>query len=81
MGKYAFEDNVRLTDGRLDKFELNKMEVGQSCLIPLKERVIDGVPKMVPADGINIKLANAAYAPMKFRKKRTEAGVRVFRTE
>lgn len=85
MGKYQLEDNVPVPNGRagpkLDKFGLREMQVGQSFLIPLKDRTIKGKLKRVPADGFNVKMANEVYAPMKFVRKRTEDGVRVFRVE
>lgn len=85
MGKYQFEDNVAVPNGRagpkLDKFELKEMKVGQSFLIPYVKRSIRGKDKQVPEAGFNVKMANKVYAPMVFTKKRMADGVRVFRTE
>lgn len=83
MPKYAFTDAVPLpTSNRdtLSKFELDKMAVGNSFLIPMAKRR-DG--KMAPADGFNVKAANARFAKQgfEFSKKKTPDGLRVYRVK
>ena len=85
MGKYAFDDNVPVSNGRsgpkLDKFGLGDMKVGQSFLIPFTTRSIRGEDKQVPESGFNVKAANEAFKPKRFVKKRTDGGIRVHRVE
>lgn len=82
---FEIEKDVPVPNGRsgpkLAKFPLAKMEIGESFLIPYKTSAIRGVAKQVPQAGINIKAANTEHAPKRFKKSRTDKGIRVHRIE
>lgn len=54
---------------RLDRFDLDKFEVGDEIAIPLKK---NKQGKMIPEFGFNVKAANEIYKPFVFRKMRDE---------
>jgi hypothetical protein len=85
VSEFTIEKNVPVTNGRvgpkLSRFPLGDMEVGDSFLIPFVKRVIKERQHNSPKYGFNVKEANQQFAPKKFKKTRTDDGIRVHRVQ